>query len=155
MKVEKTEIQHRIESFKSVAQKAGVKLTPQRLEIFAAVASSLEHPTAESVLKAVKARMPMLSLDTVYRTLWMLQDLGLISTLGSRHESVRFDANLVPHHHYICIHCGLVRDFESPELHQLPIPDSIHVFGSRVGTRVEVQGICRQCEQTHSSKKQD
>jgi len=62
------------------------------------------------------------SLDTVYRTLWMLNDLQLIATLGPRRESVRFDANLEPHHHYICVRCGLAKDFESGELNALASP---------------------------------
>ena len=69
--------------------------------------------------------MPTVSLDTVYRTLWMLNDLGLITTLGPRRGSVRFDANLGTHHHYVCVRCGLTRDFESAELDELRIPRAV------------------------------
>ncbi|MCK7479895.1 MAG: transcriptional repressor [Candidatus Moduliflexus flocculans] len=58
------------------------------------MASSLEHPDADAVFRAVRKRVPTVSIDTVYRTLWMLNDLGLVTTLGPRRESVRFDANL-------------------------------------------------------------
>jgi Fur family peroxide stress response transcriptional regulator len=107
VEVDKTEVERRVETFKEAAKKAGVKLTHQRLEIFREVAASLEHPSAEAVLKAVQPRMPTVSLDTVYRTLWLLNDLGLVSTLGPKRESVRFDANLAHHHHYVCVRCGL------------------------------------------------
>ena len=60
--------------------------------------------------------MPTVSLDTVYRTLWKLRDLGLVKTLGPNRDAVRFDANLEGHHHYVCVRCGLVRDFDSEEL---------------------------------------
>ena len=89
--------------------------------------------------------MPTLSLDTVYRTLWLLRDLGHVSTLGPRHEVVRFDANLTQHHHYVCTRCGLTRDFESEELSALRIPKSVEGFGSIDATRVEVRGVCSRC----------
>ncbi len=145
MTVENIKVARRLEQFKAAAKEAGVKLTHQRLEIFREVASSQEHPDAETVLRAVQARMPTVSLDTVYRTLWMLNDLGLITTLGRRRESVRFDANLERHHHYICVRCGLARDFESAALNALRIPDAVKEFGSVVSTQVEVRGICESC----------
>ncbi len=146
MQVDKDEVARRVERFKDVARQSGVKLTHQRLEIFRKVAASVEHPSAEAVLKALKPRMPTVSLDTVYRTLWLLSELGLVSTLGPKRESVRFDANLAPHHHYVCVRCGLARDFESAELGELRVPASVAELGSIDATHVEVRGICRRCE---------
>lgn len=145
MALEHQEIKQRLDQFKSIAKQAGVKLTHQRLEIFHAVASSEDHPSAEAVYKVVKATMPTVSLDTVYRTLWLLTDLGLLTTLGPRRDSVRFDANLEQHHHYLCVRCGLVRDFESNELNALRIPNSVHRFGQVVSAHVEVRGVCAKC----------
>jgi Fur family peroxide stress response transcriptional regulator len=145
VKVEDIEVERRLEQFKAAAKQAGVKLTHQRLEIFREVAASLEHPDAEAVFSEVQKRMPTVSLDTVYRTLWLLNDLGLVATLGPRRKSVRFDANLEHHHHYVCVRCGLARDFESIELNLLPIPDGVKEFGSIVATHVEVRGICERC----------
>ena len=152
MKVEDSKVARRLEQFRGAAKGAGVKLTHQRLEIFREVASSAEHPDAEAVFRAVQPRMPTVSLDTVYRTLRMLNDLGLITTLGTRRESVRFDANLEQHHHYLCVRCGLARDFESPELNALRIPDAAKAFGSVVATHVEVRGICDRCATTDARK---
>ncbi len=145
MGVNADEVAKRVAQFKATAKKAGVKLTHQRIEIFREIASSLEHPDAETVFRAVHARMPTVSLDTVYRTLWMLNDLGLVSTLGARRESIRFDANPDKHHHYICIRCGMARDFESVDLHALRLPDAINEMGSVLSTHVEVRGICQRC----------
>jgi Fur family peroxide stress response transcriptional regulator len=145
VKIDRTEVDRRLERFKAASREAGIKLTPQRLEIFRVVASSLEHPNAESVHRTVRARMTTVSLDTVYRTLWTLTDLGLITTLGPRHESVRFDANLEHHHHFVCERCGLARDFESTELDSLRIPDAAKAYGSAITTHVEVRGVCERC----------
>ena len=147
MKIEQHKLEQRLERFKTAARAAGAKITQQRLEIFREIASSLEHPDAETIFRKLRERMPTVSLDTVYRTLWMLDDLGLITTLGPRHESVRFDANLDYHHHYICARCGLVRDFQSAGLTPHRIPEAAKRFGSVVSTRVEVRGICVSCAQ--------
>jgi Fur family peroxide stress response transcriptional regulator len=149
--MDRNEIERRLERFKTAAKDAGIKLTHQRLVIFKAVASSLEHPSAEAVHRAVQATTPTVSLDTVYRTLWLLTDLGLLSTLGLRQESVRFDANVENHHHYICTRCGLVRDFESDDLGALKIPDTVNHFGQVVSTHVEVRGICDRCAKESSA----
>lgn len=150
-KSEGPEVEHRLEQFKVVAKASGVKLTHQRLEIVREIVSSIEHPDAETVLRAVQARMPTVSLDTVYRTLWMLTDLGLITTLGPRRDTVRFDPNVSPHHHYVCVRCGLVRDFESTALDGLPLPAAVKRFGGIVDAHVEVRGVCAQCKKLQTT----
>jgi Fur family peroxide stress response transcriptional regulator len=147
MRVNSDEVARRVAQFRATAKNAGIKLTAQRIEIFREVASSLEHPDAETVFRAVRTRMPTVSLDTVYRTLWMLKDLGLTSTLGSHHESIRFDANPKDHHHYVCVRCGLARDFEfeSTEVHAVPLPDAVKDLGSILSTHIEIWGICKGC----------
>lgn len=145
MKAGKQEILERMSHFERVGRDAGVKLTHQRLEIFREVARSGDHPDATNVHKRVRKRMPTISLDTVYRTLWLLNDLGLVTTLGSAGERTRFDANLSPHHHFVCDHCGLTRDFYSEELDHLRLPESAKEFGRIERTLVEVRGVCGGC----------
>jgi len=130
-------------NFFATCRGAGVKLTQPRIEIFRAVAESARHPNATAVYESLKPRMPSLSLDTVYRTLWLLKDLGLINTVGTPRESTRFDANLHHHHHFVCDQCGLTQDFES-SLYDHP-PEVVAQFGQAQETRVEVHGTCRSC----------
>jgi Fur family peroxide stress response transcriptional regulator len=139
-------VENQLEQLKAVARKAGVKLTHQRLEIFRELASTETHPDADAIYRAVRPRMPTLSLDTVYRTLWMLHDLGLITTLGPQRDRIRFDANLEQHHHFVCIRCGLVRDFESEALARLPLPESLAALGAVRDAHVEVRGTCGACQ---------
>ncbi|MBX3130459.1 MAG: transcriptional repressor [Polyangiaceae bacterium] len=139
-------VERRLERMRAAVQRAGVKLTHQRLEIFNEIVATGEHPDVDTIYRAVRQRMPTVSIDTVYRTLWMLHDLGLVTTLGPRQDGVRFDANLDPHHHYVCVRCGLVRDFESDELSALEIPAGLTQLGSVVDARVEVRGLCAQCQ---------
>jgi Fur family peroxide stress response transcriptional regulator len=152
MNIARTEVARRLDGFKAACKRAGVKLTHQRLEIFREVATRIDHPDAEMVFRAVQARMPTVSLDTVYRTLWLLSDLGLVTPLGPRRESVRYDANLVQHHHYVCMGCGLTRDFESPVLDAIRAPASVRDLGSVVAVRVEIRGLCATCAKTKPAK---
>lgn len=141
------QVEQRLERWKEVARGAGIKLTHQRLEIFRELAGSEAHPDAETVFRAVRERVPTVSLDTVYRTLWRLEELGLVSTLGPRRDGIRFDSNVEPHHHYVCVRCGLVRDFHSSELDALHVPVAVGDFGRVLDARVEVRGICASCQQ--------
>jgi Fur family peroxide stress response transcriptional regulator len=145
MRIGENEIDRRMRSFEDMCRKLGVKRTHQRMEIFREVAQTAEHPDAEKVYRSVSERIPTMSLDTVYRTLWLLKDLGLITTLGSPRERTRFDANLDHHHHFVCVKCGLTRDFYSDYLNSLKLPDSLLSIGQAVKTQVEVKGLCREC----------
>lgn len=152
MNVDKLEITRRIEKFRDAIHRTGAKLTHQRLIIFREVASSLAHPDAETIFKAVRKEMPSISLDTVYRTLSFLSDLGVITPLSPSRERLRFDANLARHHHYVCLECGQVMDFESVEMNSIPVPKTVTQLGSIVTTHVEVRGICSDCSKTHTEK---
>jgi len=93
----------------------------------------------------VKTRLPTVSLDTVYRTLWLLNDLGLVATLWPYLDGIRFDPNLDRHHHYVCVRCGFVRDFENAAMSALRIPAAARELGTVEGVHVEVRGLCNQC----------
>lgn len=157
MRVTEPELARRLEHFKAASREACLKLTHQRLEIFREVASTEEHPDVETVFRGVRERVPTVSLDTVYRTLWLLEDLGLISTLGPRRERARFDANLDSHHHFVCENCGLVRDFESDEFDALEAPPEVKRLGSASRVCVEIRGLCGACsvEQTDGASRGD
>jgi Fur family peroxide stress response transcriptional regulator len=49
------------------------------------------------------------------------------------------------HHHYVCVRCGLVRDFESADLNALRLPDVVKDLGSIADAHVEVRGVCAKC----------
>ena len=72
------EIALRMDRFIKACREDGAKLTHQRMEIFREVAQRGDHPDAEMVYKGVRERMPTVSQDTVYRTLWWLKDLSSI-----------------------------------------------------------------------------
>lgn len=146
-----SQLADRISQFERACHAAGIKLTHQRVEVLREVAKSDGHPSADSILEGVKARIPTVSVDTVYRTLWLLTDLGLIATLGPRREAVRFDANLTPHHHYVCVECGVTMDVETLDLERLQIAERLEGLGSVESTYLEIRGVCKDCRVGQSS----
>jgi Fur family transcriptional regulator, peroxide stress response regulator len=145
MRPKSEELEQRIGQLRARLRRAGVKMTPQRLEIFREVARSVEHPDAETVCRRVRNRLPMVSLDTVYRTLWLLLDLGLINTLDPPRQRLRFDGNTSSHHHFVCVKCGMARDFWGKEFDKPEIPDAVKNLGSVERVRVQVTGVCLRC----------
>ncbi len=139
--------QQQINRLKEACRNLGVKVTQQRIEIFREVLQTGNHPDAETVFRGVRRRMPTVSLDTVYRTLWWLKDLGLITTLGLSRERARFDGNLSRHHHFVCTRCGLTRDFLSDAFDSLEPPDSVQSIGHAERVQVEIRGLCLKCAQ--------
>ena len=120
-------------------------MTPQRREIFRVLAASEEHPDAETIFRRVRRRMPTISLDTVYRTLWTLVEVGLIRRIASLSDRARFDANVDRHHHFVCAECGLVRDFYSRQMDELAAPDAVKAMGAVASRHVEFRGVCVRC----------
>ncbi len=93
-------------------KRAGLKLTPQRIAIVRELADDLSHPTAQALFERLRPSYPTMSFATVYSTLDVLVDRGLVGTLNADEGSraVRFDPNVEPHHHAICDGCGTVVD---------------------------------------------
>lgn len=145
MKITKRDVDQRMARFEKVCRESGAKLTHQRMEIFREVAQTGDHPTVENVFQGVRKQMPTISMDTVYRTLWWLKGLGLITTLGPPRDRARFDANLSRHHHFVCTRCGLTRDFYSDQFDNLKLPESLQSIGQVEMAQVEVKGVCLKC----------
>lgn len=145
MTLTSAEIDRRMEFFFKACRTAGVKLTHQRIEIFREVAKTEEHPSAETIFAGVRSRIPTVSLDTVYRTLSMLEKLGIISRVHALCDRARFDANMNPHHHFVCLKCGMVRDFTSPGLDAFRIPAEVQTWGEVKSIYVELRSVCGQC----------
>lgn len=139
-----------IARFRSICATSGIKVTRQRLDIFRVVISSQEHPTADDVYRLLRLKLPDMSLDTVYRTLWLLNDLGLLCVVNPHRENLRFDANMQKHHHFICTKCGAIRDFYSSEMDTLSIPKETETLGKAITLHVEVRGICQNCLEANS-----
>lgn len=119
--------------------------TRQRAVILEELRKSRQHPTAEEVYACVRERLPRISLGTVYRNLDFLAERGLIRRLGNNGGSRRFDGDLTPHQHVLCLHCGKVGDIMA-EAAPLPLDDlSASGFARITGAQTVYEGICENC----------
>lgn len=145
-------MQTAIDHFKDVLRRSGVKLTHQRIEIFRQVSQTVEHPDAETIYEGVRKRIPTISLDTVYRTLSLFTDLGLVTTLAPPQERIRYDANMRPHHHFICNQCDMAYDFYSQTFDGLQTPQDVAEWGTVETIHVELRGLCLRCSNMRKEK---
>jgi Fur family transcriptional regulator, peroxide stress response regulator len=145
MKRDPEELRRMTERFEEAIRRAGVKLTHQRIEIFREVARTGDHPDIETIFKNVRKKMPTVSLDTVYRTLALFTDLGLVTTVRPLAERTRFDANTDVHHHFVCTRCGAILDFENTAFDKIEVPRAAMALGRVESRRVELRGVCAAC----------
>ena len=123
-----------------------VRLTRQRAAIYTALAETTSHPTADDLYQTVKRQYPMMSRNTVYYTLGILQQAGLVQEVNVGHEVARFDGNIAVHHHLICLGCHRIVDVMDQALSQLAISDE-RAGGFRIlSHRVEFHGYCAGCQ---------
>jgi len=138
-------VDKRVADFVDACRRHGIRATHQRTEILRELAGTEEHPDAETVYGNVRKRIPAISLDTVYRTLRLLEEKGVISRVGSTRERARFDANTDRHHHFVCSVCGRVTDFYSDVPDNFLPPSEVTDMGHVDSVYVELRGRCRQC----------
>ncbi|MFO7245591.1 MAG: Fur family transcriptional regulator [Thermaerobacter sp.] len=138
----------RLDDLMARLRAAGFRGTPQRRAILQVLLASPRHLTAQEVFNQVRDSFPDLSLDTVYRTLRTLAQLGIAcqSHLHTRHAH-RFSLAAAGdhHHHLICIHCG-----RSVEFAECAVQASLAQVARRhgfalTGHALEIYGYCGDC----------
>jgi Fur family peroxide stress response transcriptional regulator len=147
------QVERRISDFVAACRRQGIKATHQRTEILRELAGTDAHPDAETIYAGVRRRIPAISLDTVYRTLRLLEEKGVISRVGAVRDRARFDANTDRHHHFICSRCGLIRDFRSRALDRFTPPAEVTALGRVDSVHVELTGRCRKCRRNTKEEK--
>lgn len=145
MHLSSSQLDRRMIAFKQVCRQSGLKLTHQRTEIFRELAGTDEHPDADTVYRRVRERVPAVSLDTVYRTLDLLESLGLLRRVEVLCDRARFDANVDEHPHFVCVECGLIRDLHVQRIQHFRVPDEVKSWGKVDSVHLELRGVCSKC----------
>ncbi|MFZ4665169.1 MAG: Fur family transcriptional regulator [Prochlorotrichaceae cyanobacterium] len=122
----------------------GLRVTPQRFAVYANLLHRQDHPTAEQILIDLNGDAPRSSQATVYSALQALQGVQLIREVLLESGICRYDANVEPHHHFRCRHCGTIVDipwdtFETIDLSLLRPPIQADTY------EVTVLGLCDRC----------
>lgn len=129
------------------------KMTPQRqtvLQIF------LDHPgehlSAEDVHDILREKKAEIGLATVYRSLELLSDLGILQKMEfgdgcGRYEVNATDPNRHHHHHLICTKCGKVEEFDEDLLDDLERDIEQKIGFHTLDHQVKFFGVCKECQE--------
>lgn len=88
----------------------GYRLTKQRLAVLEALQGTRKHPDANWIYEKVRKEIPRVSLGTIYRTLGVLKEAGLLRELEYGSSLSHYDANTESHPHIVCTNCGRIED---------------------------------------------
>jgi Fur family ferric uptake transcriptional regulator len=139
------------ESDKEILRQAGKRITPQRVLILEAIREGGGHLDANEVYRLARQKAPRLSLSTVYRTIKVLKEAGVIEELhlGEEHHHYELRGKN-GHHHFVCQDCGKVVEFECPFSEQL-MRDLGEEYDFEVtGVHLNLVGYCAECRQKRS-----
>jgi len=126
-------------------QAAGKRITPER-ELLLRIIDRNDHLDASEIYSIAKAELPNIGLATVYRTLNLLQELGVVKTSDLGQDHHHFEVQREDHVHLICAECGRVFDAPPPdELQRLANSKGFRVESSRL----EMFGLCADCAKKH------
>ncbi len=129
-------------------RKKGYKVTTQRLAIYNFIISRKDHPTIDQLHEAMKRKFPMISLGTVYKSLHLLNKLGLIQELGFSEGSIRFDPNTKIHINMVCTECGKIIDYDSESLTSFWRKLISNLKVKPKGQRIDLYYKCDDCSYT-------
>ena len=111
---------HYVKSSNETLRKRGYRLTPQRHMILSVIQEADGHLNIDQILERVQERNPYVSLSTVYRTLELLRELGLVRENHLPGEQPHYEtAESAAHHHLVCRRCRTVIHLEDTLLGNL------------------------------------
>jgi Fe2+ or Zn2+ uptake regulation protein len=135
------------EALRAALRARGQRVTPQRLAIAAAVRDLDRHATAEQVFTDVAGRMPGVSLPTVYATLDLLEEVGLVRRVATEGGAAVYDPRADDHHHLVCRGCGAIADVDGAVDHAALLRAARRAGFAADGAQVVIRGLCASCRE--------
>jgi Fe2+ or Zn2+ uptake regulation protein len=131
--------------FAEVLHARGQRATPQRYAILRELRVRDHHATAEEIGRSVRAQLPGTSIPTVYASLDLLVELGLVRRINPGLGPALYDGGTEPHQHMVCRRCGAVQDLPG----ELDANRLLAAAGSTGfapdGAELVISGRCAQC----------
>jgi len=126
---------------------SGLRMTTQRRLIASIIDESESHPDAEEIHSLAQREDPKISLSTVYRTLSVLREWGLVRGHRFTEEHSHFEADTgTIHHHLICTKCGVVEEFENglelDHMRRISRKTKFRILSQKI----ELTGLCEKCK---------
>ena len=121
---------------------AGIKPSLQRMRIFEHLAATKSHPTIDSMYNGLISEIPTPSKTTVYNTMKLFHQQGIVNIINIEDNETRYDADISFHGHFKCTKCMRVTDFKTPDMHKsLKALKDYQIAESHY----YVKGICAEC----------
>lgn len=126
----------------------GYKLTPQRKVVIDIILrDNHRHLNTEEIYEQVKKTYPNIGLATVYRTLIVLDELGIITRMNFDDGCIRYEMNSDEHqhHHLICKNCGRVIEVMEDLLEDLEVTVEQKYRFKIIDHNLKIYGLCEDC----------
>ena len=139
-------LQERFEQVEQLLVQSNIRLTPERKLIVKRAVSFL-HFTAEGLVGDVRAADATVARATVYRTLALLQDVGVVEKHDFRYGPPNYEVTFAKahHDHLMCVSCGEIIEFQEPRVEKLQ-DEVIRRYGYRLLSHThKLYGVCRSC----------
>lgn len=143
-----------LSDFKHLLKDNGLKFTIQREVILETLYNSDEHLTPEALHHLIQEKHPDLNtgIATVYRTLSLLEDSDMVTSLSFGAQGKKYELGAKDHHdHLICTQCGAITEFVDEEIEerQKKIADAL---GFKMQEHsMQIYGICKSCQEKSSN----
>ena len=138
-----------LESKRKALKASGLRATSQRALILEAIRRG--HLDADEIYRQVRRKRPRLSLSTVYRTLRMFKELGLVEELhfdeAHHHYEMKSSSE---HQHLMCLDCGKIMEFEYPLSQKIKRNIAREKDFEVTGVEIQVTGYCSKCRQNRN-----
>ena len=143
------EYEQLLSDFKALLKENALKFTIQREVILETLYNSDEHLTPESLHQLIQIKFPDLKtgIATVYRTLALLEESNMVTSLSFGAQGKKYELGAKEHHdHMICTECGNITEFVDEEIEQRQ-----HVIANELGFKMtdhsmQIYGICKKCQ---------
>ena len=141
-----------LEQFKTIIKENNLKFTSQREAILQTLYENQDHFTSEHIYMLVKEKNPNLNIGiaTVYRTLALLEENGLVSSISLGMQGKKFEIANKPHHdHLICVKCGKIVEFENEQIEKLQYKIAKENNFELTDHLMQLYGICKECREVN------
>ncbi len=127
---------------------AGRRVTNQRALLLELIRQGEGHLDADELYRRAREKQPRLSLSTVYRTLQLLKQLGLVEELHFDEDHHHYEVKpSAEHHHLVCLGCGKVIELHNPLSRYIKRNVAEARDFEIIDTELRMTGYCPQCRQ--------
>ncbi len=148
------EYEELLNNFKKLLKKNNLKFTIQREVILETLYNSDEHLTPEDLHHLLQNKYPELKtgIATVYRTLSLLEDSHVVTSLSFGAQGKKYELGVKIHHdHLICTECGKITEFLDDEIEKRQ-----HVITKKLGFKMtdhsmQIYGVCKECQEKENN----